>query len=184
MSSKKRQLIDSLNEREGGYVNHKNDRGGETNHGITLAVARRNGWSGPMRDMTRQFAFGVYERKYWTSLSLDSINSNNLQETLFDYCVHSGPSRPGKALQRSLNVLNHMGDHYADLVVDGKVGPATLRALEGLLRKRGPEAYDVLAGMVDGMRQEFLIRLAEKNQSQESFSWGWAHRVFLLGRGR
>jgi hypothetical protein len=43
-------LIDALIEREGGYVNNPADKGGATNFGITEAVARANGYAGPMRD--------------------------------------------------------------------------------------------------------------------------------------
>ena len=38
------QLIDSLIEREGGYVNHAADRAGQTAFGITEGVARANGY--------------------------------------------------------------------------------------------------------------------------------------------
>lgn len=176
----KSKLINELIEREGGYVNHPSDRGGPTNYGITLAVARRNGYSGDMRDMPRSFAVSLYERKYWNSVGLDSLPAGDLQITLFDFCVHSGPSRPGKALQRSLNVLNRRERDYDDLVVDGKVGPATVGALNALVRKRGPVAVRVVDSMVNGIRQAFLIGLAERAESQEAFSYGWAHRVFLL----
>src|SRR5690349_20632458 len=34
---------------EGGYVDHKADRGGETNFGITIGTAREFGYTGSMR---------------------------------------------------------------------------------------------------------------------------------------
>ena len=42
-------ILDGLYVREGGYVNHKNDRGGATRYGITEAVARQWGYKGDMR---------------------------------------------------------------------------------------------------------------------------------------
>ena len=42
-------FLDDLIKREGGYVNNPNDKGGETCWGITVAVARANGYAGPMR---------------------------------------------------------------------------------------------------------------------------------------
>ena len=43
--------IDAILRAEGGYVNDPQDKGGETNYGITVAVARANGYAGPMRDL-------------------------------------------------------------------------------------------------------------------------------------
>lgn len=45
--------FDRLLGNEGGYVNNPADPGGETNWGVTVAVARASGYTGAMRDMTR-----------------------------------------------------------------------------------------------------------------------------------
>ena len=173
-------LIDDLIRREGGYINHPSDRGGPTKYGITQAVARENGYTGPMVDLPIRVARRIYKRRYWDTVALDSIPHDELRLNLFDFCVHSGPARPGKALQRSLNVLNQRGRHYPDIRVDGAIGPATIGAMKALVNRRGLVAYDVLAHMVGGIRQEFLIGLAERAENQEDFSWGWALRVFML----
>jgi lysozyme family protein len=46
-------LIDELIEREGGYVNHPGDKGGPTRFGNTEAVARAQGYTGPMALLPR-----------------------------------------------------------------------------------------------------------------------------------
>src|SRR4051812_11797343 len=46
-------LIEALIDREGGYVDHPADKGGPTCFGITEAVARAQGYSGPMRQLPR-----------------------------------------------------------------------------------------------------------------------------------
>ena len=56
------ELIEALIEREGGYVNHPNDRGGPTNYGITEAVARAHGFAGAMRSMPRSEAAAICRR--------------------------------------------------------------------------------------------------------------------------
>ena len=43
--------IDAILRAEGGYVNDPQDKGGETNYGIIVAVARANVYQGPMRDL-------------------------------------------------------------------------------------------------------------------------------------
>ena len=64
----KRQLIAEVIDREGGYVNHPADRGGPTNWGITIAVARHHGYTGDMRALSRQQAAAIYAADYWHSL--------------------------------------------------------------------------------------------------------------------
>lgn len=46
--------MDATFQHEGGYVNNPNDRGGETNWGITIAVARAYGYTGPMRQRSQR----------------------------------------------------------------------------------------------------------------------------------
>ncbi|MCP1772876.1 lysozyme family protein [Neisseria perflava] len=48
--------VDRVLGHEGGYVNHPADPGGETNWGVTKAVAREHGYTGSMREMTRNEA--------------------------------------------------------------------------------------------------------------------------------
>ncbi|HEX5258441.1 MAG TPA: glycosyl hydrolase 108 family protein, partial [Sphingomicrobium sp.] len=49
-------LIDGLIDREGGYADNPADKGGPTCFGITQAVARANGYCGPMRQLPREEA--------------------------------------------------------------------------------------------------------------------------------
>ena len=69
----KQQIINDIIAAEGGYVNDPNDSGDETNYGITVAVARENGYYGAMSQMPRGFAFTVYSSRYWHSLQADSL---------------------------------------------------------------------------------------------------------------
>ena len=123
--------IDDLISREGGYTSDPKDPGGETNFGITIAVARENGYGGPMKDMPRIFAQQVYLKKYWNGPGFASIDNiyPDLAERLFDISVNIGEKVGIKWLQRCLNALNHNGEDYPDLPVDGTIGPKTLNAL-------------------------------------------------------
>ena len=66
---------------EGGYSNNPNDPGGETNWGITLAVARANGYVGAMKDMDQSFAKRIYAMGFSLFIShtssIDSIRHSN-----------------------------------------------------------------------------------------------------------
>lgn len=178
----KRKLIAEVIDREGGYVNHPADRGGPTNWGITIAVARRHGYTGDMRSLTRAQAAAIYAADYWHSLRLDEIAaiSTDLALVLFDFGVNSGPGRAAEYLQRQLNVLNNRGKFYADIKVDGAIGPASMSALRGFVAARGAGGVEVLAHTVNAERIVFCRGLAERNESQEAFTYGWFRRVVEL----
>lgn len=66
-------LIDGLIDREGGYVSHPANKGGPTCFGITEAVARANGYRGPMRQLPRDEAAAIYKRLYWLRPRFDEV---------------------------------------------------------------------------------------------------------------
>jgi len=175
----KKAIIDGIIDREGGYVNDPADSGGETNFGITVAVARANGYNESMRDMPRQVAFDIYCAKYWDSVKGDQIFqlSENVADEVVDTSVNMGPGRAGKFLQRALNVLNDRTKLYSDLTVDGDIGPATLSALAAYLDIRSELP---LVRALNCLQGAFYIELAEKREKDERFVYGWLkHRVVI-----
>ena len=178
-------LIDQLIEREGGYVDHPSDRGGPTNYGITMAVARAHGYAGPMRAMPRAEAEAIYRRLYWTRPNLAAVaeRSSRLAEELFDTGVNMGPAVAVTFLQRALTALNRGASDYPDLVPDGRVGPATLAALDRFLAVRGANGETVLLRALDALQGERYLRLAERRPANEAFLYGWlANRIGEGGR--
>lgn len=175
-------LIDPLLAREGGWSNHSDDRGGETNWGVTKAVARENGYAGPMRSMTRDQAKGIYRAKYWAKpgLYLLAPLSEKIAEELFDTGVNMGTGTAGFFIQRTLNALNQKGRDFADLALDGAVGPATATALKAYLKKRGKEGETAVLRALNCLQGARYIELAEGREANESFVHGWLlHRVAL-----
>ena len=167
---------------EGGYVNDPSDSGGETNHGITIAVARANGFTGNMKDMTKAEARAIAKRAYWDTLGLDLVADvhTELAYETFDTGFNMGQSRVGKFLQRALNVFNNGGEHYPDIAVDGKVGKGTVRALKSLYARRGNAAQKVMLNAMNCLQGAGYIELAEKRPKDEKFMWGWfTHRVTI-----
>lgn len=182
MDSFKHDAISEVVEREGGFVDDPTDRGGATKYGITEAVAREFGYKGNMRDLPLETAIAIYDQRYWQKLKLDQIEpySQPLAVVLFDYAVNSGVSRASTELQRTLNVLNEGGTDYPDISEDGIVGPGTLRALEGLKKRRSQQGINVLAATINCCRVEFLQSLSIRKPSQERFTFGWFLRALNL----
>ena len=174
-------LIDSLIEREGGYANHPSDRGGPTKYGITEAVARAHGYSGAMRDLPRDEAAAIYKRLYWLRPRFDQVakRSQAVAAELFDTGANMGPAVAATFLQRALSALNRDRKDYADLVPDGRIGAATLAALDTFLQLRGKATGEsVLLRALDALQGERYIRLAERRPANEAFLYGWlANRV-------
>jgi len=174
-------MIDSLIEREGGYANNPADRGGPTCFGITQAMARAQGYAGPMRQLPREEAAAIYRRLYWTRPRLDEVaaRSERVAAELFDTGVNMGPAVAITFLQRALTALNRNGRDYSDLVPDGRVGPRTLAALDSFLAVRGRTSGEtVLLRALEALQGERYLRLAERRPANEAFLYGWlANRI-------
>ena len=168
-------LLAALLRREGGFVVHPDDRGGPTRFGITQAVARAAGWSGPMRDLPQDLAIDIYRRRYWTGPRLDAIAAiaPAVAAEVFDTGVNMGVGTAIGFLQRSLNVLNRRGVDWADVVVDGRIGAGTLAAVSALLARRGPKGEEILLRALNSLQGARYIEIAENQPSQEAFVFGW-----------
>lgn len=190
MGNKTRNQIieETVHVKEKGYANLKNDSGGETMWGITEGTARKckylwakYGFNGNMRDMPIEMAYEIYAIRYWDEQSLDLVLevSDKVAEELFDTGVNIGTHYPQTWLQRSLNVLNGQGKYYADLKVDGDIGPATSKALKAFHKRRGSEGLAILYSMLNGFQSVYYTELAERKETQEDFVYGWQRaRVF------
>ena len=168
-------LIDTVLDREGGYVNHPADRGGETRFGITAAVARANGYDGPMRNFPVEQARALYRRLYWEVPRFDAIAdlAPHLAAELFDSGVNMGPAVAAAFLQRALNALNRGATDYPDMPVDGHVGAVTLAALAAFFKRRGAGGEAVLLKAIEALQGERYVALAERRPANEAFLYGW-----------
>ncbi len=169
-------LIEELIEREGGYVNHPNDKGGPTRFGITQSVARAHGYSGAMTLLPRDEAAAIYRRLYWLRPRFDEIakRAPQVAAELFDTGANMGPAVATTFLQRALTALNRNGQDYPDLVPDGRAGPRTLAALDGFLEARGRSGGEtVLLRALEALQGERYLRLAERRPANEAFLYGW-----------
>jgi lysozyme family protein len=144
---------------EGGYVNDKNDPGGETNFGITRATARAHGYTGSMRSIPMSTVRAIYRKGFWDTIKGDELPAG-VDFAVFDFCVNSGPGRAIPFLQRAVGVPS-----------DGRIGPTTLAAVA----RKGPETV---------IRDLCRSRLAwlKTLKTWRFYGRGWSRRVTAVER--
>lgn len=172
---------------EGGYVNNPNDRGGETNHGITRSVAVDNqaklhalfGWDGNMKNLTTDMAYWVYEARYWHPMYLDDVIKRHpvIADKMFDVGINAGPPTVVRHIQTLLNLNNRMGKLYPDIKVDGWMGPKTISTLDAYKDRRGVEGMHRLIVMLTCMQGYHYVNITEHREKNEEFFYGWSGRV-------
>jgi len=173
-----REILEGLIEREGGYVDNPDDAGGATNFGITFGEYRRrhpNGTKDDLRRMKVEEAFDIYLNEYYIKPGFDKVAkvSPLIAEELVDTGVNMGIGVASTFFQRCLNAFNRKEAHYADIVVDGDVGNASITALVSFLKKRGKHGETVFLKALDCLQGARYIELAEKREANESFVFGW-----------
>ena len=175
MSKSIEQMIDDLIGREGRYSFNPNDSGGETMWGITAATARRNGYQGAMSQMPRATAAAIYRNEYFVQPEFDKVSnvSQRIAEEMFDTGVNQGVSLPGPWLQRILNALNRQGRDYADISVDGRIGPATVEALRACLNHRGADGETAILRALNCQQGARYLEVIEARPQNEDFYFGW-----------
>lgn len=164
MASFKEAFLHTI-EMEGGYANHKADRGGETMWGITKKVARANGYYKSMRELPKDIAMEIYKDNYWDPLRLDQVNNQITANELFDTAVNMGVGTSAKFLQTACNWLGS-----TQLKVDGRVGQKTLQAMSYINSRN-------LLKMLNGLQFERYRRICILRPSQKVFFRGWLRRV-------
>ncbi|MBG6116804.1 lysozyme family protein [Sphingobium sp. JAI105] len=158
---------------EGGYVNHPNDPGGETNMGVTRKVAVEHGYTGPMKALPRDVAVSIYYQSYLVKpgyvplIALDPAVTTEL----FDTSVNMGPARPSRFFQQSLNEICPA----LKLKVDGQVGPATVA---GYARCQQTLLCQAMLPRLDAKQLAEYDRLIRANPKLKVFRKGWVnHRI-------
>ena len=113
------EAIEIILKHEGGYVNDKDDPGGETKYGIT----KRFYPNIDIKYLTKKEAKQIYKDDYWDKNRVDEL-PEQLRYIFFDMCVNMGRGTAVKILQRSAVSSGQK------IAVDGGLGPMTLKAIQ------------------------------------------------------
>lgn len=159
---------------EGGFVNNPNDKGKETNKGVTIATWRKVGYDkdgdgdidvDDLKLITDQEAVdAVLRPHYWNRWKADQIKSQSLANILVDWVWGSGVH--GIKIPQQL----------LDVPADGIVGPQTLAALNA----QKPEAF---FNLIKNRREQFFNTIVKKDPSQKVFLKGWLRRLNSINFG-
>ena len=167
--SKFESIIDKNLEHEGGYVNNKNDRGGETNYGITKPFMEEYKYALPsektipIKDLTAEDAKLLY-KAMWDRYNLGYIRDKNLAYVIYDYMINS---YAGTVAKRTQEILNTRG---ASLKVDGNIGEKSLNAIHN-------SAPQWLIDEILKNRQYYYREQVRKAPSQREFYAGWMNKL-------
>ena len=162
-SKRLEKCLDYIFQVEGGYSNHPNDKGGATKYGIIQAEARRHGYTGDMKNFTKDKAKEIYTKDYYYKNKLDQIKDDRVALSVFDWTVNSGGAK--KEIQKMLN-----NEYGYNLSTDGVIGEQTLAALNAV----NP---DSLLKSISTTQRKYYDALVQKNPKNKSFQKGWHNRI-------
>lgn len=173
---------------EAGWVKDPNDLGGETNHGITIALANeykkdlttKFGWDGTMKNLSKDMAFWLYEVEFWAKLLGDRLLAVHplIADKLFDVAINAGKTRAGTFLQEFLNVNNNEQKLYADLKVDGWLGDKTFTAIDGFYKARGVDGLKKMLHALVSRQTSYYWDISMGREKNERFTYGWITRAY------
>lgn len=149
-------ILAKIYEVEGGYSNHPDDRGGATMFGITEAVARANGYNGPMNQLPREVADDIYARQYIAPFS--GIEHLGTQTMVVSMGVNAGPARGADIASQAIGAGRTLqGEELAN-------------AINAYVAEHGPQAF---AERFREERLEFYRGLGNYG----TFGRGWENRA-------
>jgi lysozyme family protein len=142
---------------EGGYVNDKDDPGGETKFGISKkAFPYLN-----IKEITIQDAEDIYYEHYWKKAKCDKL-PEKLQLIFFDMVVNMGKSRAVKILQEAITAKGVKTD------IDGGIGPKTIgNSIKSGLEPKRLRSY----------RVKYYALLVTKKPTLGKYWYGWYTRA-------
>jgi lysozyme family protein len=146
---------------EGGYSNDIDDKGGETNFGIS-----KNSYPDlDIKTLTIDEAKTIYKRDFWEAYLYKDIKDINLATKVFDLAVNIGPNWAHRLVQRALRATGY------DILEDGILGPMMLIAINKA------NLTDLLAAL-KSEAAGYYRTLAATKPKQAKFLKRWLKRAY------
>lgn len=169
------EVFDEITGKEGGYVNHPDDKGGPTKWGITEKSCPRTRSSGDMRDLTRGRRWKSSRRITGTGhvLTRCLTLSPDIAAELCDTGVNMGQSVASKNASAMAECLQSGRETVSGYGCRRVYRPRTINALRAFLEKRGKDGELVMLTALNCTQGNRYLELAEKREANESFVYGW-----------
>jgi len=151
-----------LLQREGGFVDRPEDRGGPTNFGIS----QRSYPDVDIAGLTEEAARAMYKRDFWED-GFDKIRSQQLADKLLDTAVNLGKEKAIRILQEALGEIRFGGR------VDGQFGPATLLSVNLACDGRKRPLFEAWRARL----AKHYVGLVLQDPTQLAFLDGWLRRA-------
>lgn len=160
---------------EGGYVNDPNDRGGETNMGITIATWRAHApsdlgieaTSQTLRNMTRQQAEIIYYNNYWMPKGFCKLENTKIALMIYDWTITSG-----RAVTQIRKLLHN--EYYSNLGVSNVMDDDMIHCINAV------DDQGQLLSRIAYIRRDYYRSLTITDgypNTQVRFLTGWLNRV-------
>ncbi|TNV23012.1 hypothetical protein FH968_02930 [Buttiauxella sp. B2] len=160
---------------EGGYVNDPNDRGGETNMGITIATWRAyapsdlgiEATSSTLKNMTSEQAEIIYYNRYWEPKGFCKLETTKIALMIYDWTITSG-----RAVTQIRKMLHN--EHNESLNVSNRMDDDMVHCINAI------EDQGLLLTRIAEIRKDYYRSLTTTNgepNSQVRFLTGWLNRV-------
>lgn len=168
---------------EGGFVDHKSDPGGATNHGVSLRFLQTIGDldgdgyqdgdldqdgdvdAEDIKAMTMENAVGFYRSQWWDRYGYGRILNVDVAAKVFDLAVNMGAHQAHLILQRALRSAGQ------PVTEDGIIGSKTIDAVNGAI------SHVLLAAMRSESAGFYRVLIAKK-PDLGTFKNGWIKRAY------
>lgn len=162
---------------EGGYVDHKADPGGATNHGVSLRFLKTIGKNGDINSdgiinkkdikvMKVGDAKKIYLKHWWNNYRYGRIKDSSIATKVLDMSINIGPYHSHCILQKSAN------DAGAKLLVDGILGYKTIRYINSYKYKNKMNTYIIV-----NLSKYYLNLYSNDKKNRVHFILGWLKRA-------
>ncbi len=159
-----------IRELEGGYVNSKTDRGGETKYGITKNLALS--YKCNVATLTIDQAINIYTKEFMQKMKIGMLNdiSSKITYKVFELAIHAGSSRAVKILQTILSYKSKLVD------IDGILGMQTANVLKSQLNSKIYTEQDIIEKFVE-LQIDYYKNIVANDLSQQVYLKGWINRA-------